>query len=261
MAFGLGNLKRTTALHAPIWINYGVDGIGKTTMAGEFAGPDMTDAIYVPTEGEEPPSGLELDTPGTIKDWWDSKDLVSDLLKGGHSYKWLIFDALDGFEPILWKRTCERMGWSDIETPGFGKGYLAADEEWSEFMEDMGELRRAGMGVILLAHPEIVKFESPVTDPYNRYTLKLNKRGNALVREQSNIVSFMNYRVNIKEKEVARQKSVSHAEGGKVREVHFSTNASWDAKNRYDMPDSIVYKKGKAVADIGKYFPEPLGVE
>lgn len=261
MAFSLDGMKSSETDDAPIWVHYGVDGIGKTTLAGEFAGPEFDEAVYLPTKGERPPSSLKrLKSPGIVKDFLDVYDIVKDLRSSRHGYRWLIMDALDGFEPLVWSETCKRMNWPNIEAPGFGKGYLAAETEWGEFLEMMSDLQSDGMGVILLAHPKIVRFDSPVTDPYNRYTLKLQDRANALVREHADIVSFMNYRVTIREKEVNRQKSVSHAEGGKVREVCFSTSASYDAKNRYDMPDAVIYKKGQAEKDFGQYFPLPRGV-
>lgn len=261
MAFSIEKMQSSASEDAPIWINYGLDGIGKTTFAAEFAGPDLSEAVYLPTKGERPPRALAgLKTPGTVGSFLDVYDIVKELQTSRHDFKWLIMDALDGFEPLVWNETCARMNWPNIEQPGFGKGYLAAETEWGEFLGWMTDLQKDGMGVMLLAHPKIVRFDSPITEPYNRYTLKLQDRANALVREHADIVSFMNYRVSIREKEVARNKTVSHAEGGKVREVCFSTSASYDAKNRYDMPDAVIYKKSQAEKDIGQYFPLPRGV-
>ncbi|QWY83606.1 putative NTP-binding helicase protein [Rhizobium phage RHph_X2_26] len=256
MALSLKNMQPVGASDIPpLIVLYGIGGIGKTTFGSEF--PDV---LYMPTKGERPPAQARLETPGVIENFNDVYDIVKELKTTNHPFKWLMLDAVDGLEPIIWRETCDRMGWQSIEQPGFGKGYLEADKEWQEFLDWMEDLRRDGMGVILLAHSKIVRFDSPQTDPYNRYTIKIQDRANALLREQADIVAFMNYKVQVREKEINRNKSVSHAEGGKLREIGLNTSAQYDAKNRYDMPDTLPYKKGKGYEEFAKYITEATGV-
>lgn len=250
MAISLSSLKSTKRNDPPVMLLYGVDGIGKTSLAAEYPEP-----IYLATEGERPPSDVELATPGTIETFDELLDIIGQLLTEDHDRKTVIIDSLDGLESLVWKSTCARIGVSSIEEAGFGKGYVEADAEWNELMAAVSALAQAGMYVVMLAHPEIVRFDSPVTDPYSRYQPKLHKRANALVREKSDIVAFMNYRVSIKEKEVARQTKVAHAEGGKERQIHLNEGAGFNAKNRYSMPDSVVYRKGQGFDALAKYFP------
>lgn len=255
MALSIASLASSKTENPPVMLLYGVDGIGKTTLAAEFPSP-----IYLPTEGERAPSDVDIPTPGTIASYTDLLDVFWELLDQQHEFKTVIIDSLDGLEPLIWKATCARLGVSSIEEPGFGKGYVEADTEWSEFMDAVGALTRNGLAVVLLAHPEIIRFDSPTTDPYSRYTIKLHKRANAFVREKSDIVAFMNYRVTVKEKEVARQTKVAHAEGGKERQIHLAEGAGFQAKNRYSMPDYVTYRKGKGYEELAKFFPEPTGV-
>ena len=245
----------TSSTAAPIILIYGIGGIGKTSLAGEFE-----DVIYLPTGGERPPGKMALASPGTLRSYDDVYDVMSQLRREAHPYKWLILDSVDGLEPLIWEETCRLNNWNSIEQPGFGKGYLAADAVWNEFFDWLADLQRDGMGVILIGHSKIVRFDSPTTEPYNRYTIKLQERANNLLREKVDIVAFMQYRVSIREKEVKRNVTVSHAEGGKTREIGLNTSASYDAKNRYDMPDTIVYKKGHGFNELSKYFPRAIGV-
>lgn len=236
----------------PIIVLYGVDGIGKTTLATE-----APDAVYLHTRGENLPSGMK--TPkAPIKDYLDLKDSLIDLVEDDHDFRWVILDALDGIEPLVWEEVCYENNKENMEAFGFGKGYLAADEYWGEILDLLIELKEMSIGVIILAHPSIELFQSPISEPYNRYTIKIHKRANALIREASDIVAFMNHRVKIKETEVSRGKKVSHAEG-KSRMIYLSGEAAWDAKNRYSMPDSLEYKKGKGFESLQAYFPEPKG--
>jgi hypothetical protein len=47
---------------------------------------------------------------------------------------------------------------------------------------------------------------------------------------------------------------VAHAEGGKERQIHLVEGAGFVAKNRFSMPDSVVYKKGNGFASLSKYW-------
>ncbi len=262
MAISLKSLKRTTNINPPVILLYGVDGIGKTSLAAEFP-----DAVYLPTDGERAPKGVELvgptdadGNPKPIESYEELLDWFGLLLTEEHEFKTAIVDSLDGLEPLVWRATCARLGIQSIEEAGFGKGYVEADSEWNEFLQAVSALAQRGICVVMLAHPEIIRFDSPVTDPYSRYQPKLHKRANALVREKSDVVAFMNYRVSIKEKEVARKTTVAHAEGGKERQIHLVEGAGFQAKNRYNMPDAVPYKKGNGYAELVKHFPAPTGI-
>ncbi len=254
MAISLSSLRSTKRNDPPIILLYGVDGIGKTSLAAEFPNP-----IYLGTEGERPPSDVEMATPGVITDLNDVFSVFEELLTTEHDFKTVIIDSLDGLEPLVWRSTCARLGVNSIEEPGYGRGYSEADSEWNEYLSAVAALAQAGMYVVQIAHPEIVRFDSPTTDPYSRYTIKMHKRSNALVREKSDVVAFMNYRVTIKEKEVARQTKVAHAEGGKERQIHLVEGAGFNAKNRYSMPDSVSYRKGQGFAELAKFWPVANG--
>lgn len=250
MAISLKSLKSSKRIDPPIILLYGVDGIGKTSLAAEFPDP-----IYLHTDGENTPDDIDLPTPGTIETFNDLLDVFAELLTEEHDRKTVIIDSLDGLEPLIWKATAARLGIASIEEAGFGKGYVEADFEWGEYLSAVSALSQRGMYVVQLAHPEIIRFDSPITDPYSRYQPRLHKRANAVIRERADVVAFLNYRVSIKEKEVARQTKVAHAEGGKERQIHLNEGAGFNAKNRYGMPESVVYKKGQGFSELAKYWP------
>ena len=250
MAISLSTLKSSKTDDPPIVLLYGVDGIGKTTLAAEWPAP-----IYLPTEGERAPSDVDMPTPGNITSLGALMDIFEELLTTEHEFKTVIIDSLDGLEPLVWAATCARLGVASIEEPGYGKGYIETDTEWGEYLSAIAALARNGINVVQLAHPEIVRFDSPTTDPYSRYQPKLHKRANALVRERADVVAFMNYRVTLKEREVSRQTKVTHAEGGKERQIHLSEGAGFNAKNRYSMPDAVTYKKGMGYEALAKFWP------
>jgi hypothetical protein len=256
MAKSISALNSTKSDKPPIVLLYGVDGVGKTTLAAEWPDP-----IYLHTQGEEPPSNVELQSPGVVESYDEMIALMTELVTEDHDRKTVIIDSLDGFESLVWVATSARNDNLSIEKigGGYGKGYIETDQEWQYFVDGAVALKQRGIAVVMLAHPEIVRFDSPTTDPYSRYTPKLHKRANAIIREKSDIVAFMNYRTTIKEKEVARQKTVAHGEGGGDRQIHLEERPGFMAKNRFQMPANVQYRAGKGYEELSKHFPHPYG--
>lgn len=261
MAISLKKLKSSTSTAPPITLIYGVDGIGKTSLAAEWPSP-----IYAPTEGQKTPAGIDIPSTDIISSWDDIESLFNELLEGGHDFKTVIIDSVGGIAPFVEGVTAARIGSATVDDnskgspAAFGNGYKESEVEWGIFMSGCEALSQAGMAVVLLGHPEIKRFDDPVNDPYDRYILKLNKRAGPLVREKCDIVAFLNYRVSLKTKEVGVKKEVTHAEGGKERQIHLSRGAGFDAKNRYSMPDAITYKQGEGYSKLSAFFPAPTGI-
>ena len=167
MAISLSSLRSTKAegdVRPPITLIYGVDGIGKTSLAAEFP-----DAVYLRTQGERPP--VDVDLPfQDIASFDDLKSLVGELLSEEHGFKTVIFDSVDGIEPLVHAETCARIGATAIDSnakdspTSFGRGYVEADVEWGEFMAACLALTERGIAVVLIAHPEIARFDSPTSD-------------------------------------------------------------------------------------------------
>lgn len=255
MAIKLGSLNSTKNSKPPIGVIYGVHGVGKTRLASEFPDP-----YYLPTLGEEPPEGVDLPSPGTAETFDEVLDVIGWLLTEEHDRKTLIIDSLDGLEPLVWAHTCAQNGWANIEDAGFGKGYVAADAVWREFITGIQALRDAGIAAVLIAHTEITRFDSPTSDPFSRYGIKLHKRASALIQEAAQFVGFINYRHSLKEKEVGFNKKVAHAEGSGERQIHLEERPGFLAKSRYETPASLTYKLGQGYAALAKYFPGSGGV-
>jgi len=119
MAISLASLKETSALLPPRLLAHGVAGIGKTTFAAKSDRP-----VFLLTE-----DGL-----GTLKvphfplarSFEEIMEALAALYNEPHDFATVVVDSLDWLEPLIWKRVCEDNGWSSIEEPGYGKGYVAA---------------------------------------------------------------------------------------------------------------------------------------
>jgi hypothetical protein len=248
----LGALKSSQSGDPPVYLIYGNDGVGKTSLAAEFPSP-----IYIHTSGEETPVGIDLPAY-SVRSYDDAIGIIEELLDGGHDFQTAIFDSVDGLEPLVWQKTCKRIGAATIEAPGYGKGYKEADEEWLFFLDGVIALKEAGMHVVMLAHPNAKTFKDPMSDPYDRYGIKVHERASALVREKSDVVGFMKQRVTLKE--AKNNKGVVHGESGGDREIHLEERPGFHAKNRFNMPTKLTYKLGSGYADLSKFHPKPRGV-
>jgi hypothetical protein len=254
MAISLSNLVKKTASAAAIIVIYGVPGVGKTSLAAEFP-----DGVFMQIgDGENAPAGVTLDSFGEIKTFDDVIGAIGALYSEEHNFKTLTVDSLGALEPVIQKEACRRNNWNTIEDPGFGKGYVAAEAVWMEFLDGVAALRRdKGMTVILISHCDIIRFDSPTTDPYSRYRINLHKRAADRIEASADIIAFLNFKVAIKKADVGFNSKVSHGEGGGVRFIHTEERPGYIAKNRYKMPPEIQYREGEGYKVFAKYLPAP----
>jgi hypothetical protein len=108
------------------------------------------------------------------------------------------------------------------------------------FVDGLNALRdERNMTVIMLAHSEIKRFDSPEHEPYDRYQPKLHARASALMQEHVDAVLFANYRISTVKSDVGFSKKVTRAVGGGDRILHTQERPALLAKNRYNLPESI----------------------
>ena len=252
MAISLADLKKTTAKPNPFILMYGVAGVGKDTLAAEFPSP-----VLICTPGENPPADVAIDSFGELADFDSVMAAIISLYTEDHSFKTLIVSAAAGLEKLVWAETCKREGWKTLEDPGFGKGYVAADAVWDEMLDAIRALGRdKGMSVILIGHTEIKNFEDPASTSYSRYQPNLHKRAGERVAAAADIIAFLNHRVTIKTEKAAFGAEKKEAAGAGVRMIYLEERPGFIAKNRYNMPDSVQFTKGKGYAALAKYLPE-----
>lgn len=211
---------------------YGVDGIGKTTFGASAPKPIFLGA-------ETGTSQMDVPRFPTPEAWQELHDAVRELASEKHDYETLVIDSLDWAEPLCWKALCEKEGVPSIEKVGggFGKGYVAAVDEWRLLLASLERLAAVkGMHVILIAHSQVKTFKNPAGEDYDRYQIKLHEKSAGLVREWCDAVLFANYEVGIKKDE--RTKRVRGIETG-ARLLYTTFSAAWEAKNRYSLPPEI----------------------
>ncbi len=258
--FSLSNaVKANSEWAAQKFIIYGIQGLGKTTFGATFQNP-----ILLRTE--DGAKAINITTFPIAKTFDDVKQAITSLHQEKHDFKTLVVDSLDWLEPLVWDETCEENGFTNIESAGYGKGYVTADYYWRLLMKGFDSLAiNKNMDIVLISHAEIKTFNSPISEPYDRYQLKLHKRAAGFWQEWADMVLFCNYKTNIETKKAGFDKEISRGTGSGERVVFTEERPAFHAKNRWSLPPEIYigfdktftgFHKALSVATEGKYWPE-----
>jgi len=197
----LAQIKRGRLPMALRYLFYGVEGVGKSTLAADATEPiyfDLEDGTALIDCARYPfgdgPGGHVPATYGEVT------GAITDLLDNDHAFKTLVIDTVDRLEPMLWAHICARDSRSrkkplgGIEDYGYGKGYQVALDEWRALCRQLDQLRtRRGMNIVLLGHAQISKFQNPEGEDYDRYSLNVHKFASGFFREWCDVLGFYRF--------------------------------------------------------------------
>ena len=239
----MSDLKSITtgkASKPPRIVLYSIEGMGKSSFGASALNP-----IFIQTE-----DGLdEIDVAKFPKatSFEDVMNQLRTLYTEKHDYKTVCIDTLDWLEPLIWGAVSVLHGKTNIEDIGYGKGYTYALDQWARLLKALDCLRDdKGMAIILIAHAEVKRFDSPETEPYERYQLKLHKTSAAKIVEWADAVLFANYQIFTEKTDVGFNKKVVRGKGGQNRVMYAEERPAYKAKNRYGLPDELPFIKGEA---------------
>ena len=211
-------------------VAYGSEGIGKSTFASQFPDP-----LFIDVEGGT--KQLDIARFPQPETWNDILAMVDAVIAEPTICQTLVIDTIDRAESMLSAQLLAESGVDSIEKygGGYGKGYTAIQERFNkDLLMRLDRLIAKGVNVVLLAHAAMRKLESPDDPPYDRWELKVSKKVAPLVKEWADILIFMNYEVMVIE-ENGRAK----AKGQAKRRMHANHKPTYDAKNRYGLPDDM----------------------
>ena len=169
---------------------YGVEGIGKSTLAAEFPSPVILDT-------EDGTRHLEA-ARVRIDDWKTLTLAVAELAVSPQGFRTVVIDSIDWAERLLVEWMLKAAGKKSIEDFGFGKGYVLLQEHVGRFLADLDRLIDAGIHVVLVGHAAVKRTSPPdQTEGFDRYELKLTRQVAPLVKEWADALLFANYRVKL----------------------------------------------------------------
>src|SRR5262249_16316184 len=76
------------------------------------------------------PAGVVVDATEGLLAFTNIVEALRELCRDPQGYETLVLDCLDALEPLLIDHLCGQRNWKDIETPSFGKGWVALDDVW-----------------------------------------------------------------------------------------------------------------------------------
>jgi len=244
----MDQVRRGVVHTPPRLMLYGVHGIGKSTIAA-----DAPNAIFIPTED----GADEIDVPKMPKVASTDEVLVQlrALYKEAHDFQTVVIDSADWLEDFI--HLDLKASYTEKEL-SYGKDSVRAAEKMNEVLTALNHLReQRGMSCILIAHCEVKRFDSPMSEPYDRYQPKLQSRMGSLIQEWSDAVLFTTYDVAVKREEAGGFKEHRRGIATGLRKVFTEERPAFHAKNRYRMPVEIDIRENEPhpFAQIGKHIP------
>lgn len=227
MTFSLADISRSVR-KAPRIVVYGVPGVGKSTFASKAPNP-----IFIPVE--DGLASIECDAFPQCESLDDVLAAIGTLIEEDHDYQTVVLDSADVLEALIWEKVCKDGGKDTIGEFAYGKGYDASCLVWRDILRGLDKIRDKGIAVVVIAHSHVIRFESPDSDGYDRYTMRLHKKSNAAIHDWADAVLFANHEVRVVSASGDRKRGVSTGR----RVLHTVEQAAWLAKNRYGMDPTL----------------------
>lgn len=232
MAISLASISKNKP-KKPIIALHGSPGIGKTSWAACAPEP-----IFIRTE--DGLGTLDVDAFPVADNWDDVVSAMGALFQEQHTYKTVVIDSLSALEPLIWKKVAKDNNKNSIEDIPYGKGHVLALDYWQQFLSGVIALRdQKGMLPILIAHSDVVRYDSPETESFDRYMIKLHKRAFHLLYERCDIIGFANWKTLIIKEDIGFNQKQSRGIGTGERLLHLVEKPAYIAKNRYNLLETI----------------------
>ena len=207
---------------------YGVEGIGKTSLAAQTPDP-----LFIDTEGGT--AHLDVRRLQKPQSWQELVSLINEVAATPGVCETLVIDTADWAEQMAIDHICQKYKQPGLESFGYGKGYTFLAEEFSRMLAACDEVIRSGKNVVITAHARQRRVELPdETGGFDVWGLKLSKQCAPLLKEWPDALLFINYKTYV----VATDTNSHKAQGGK-RVIYTSHSPVWDAKNRHNLPEEM----------------------
>lgn len=207
---------------------YGVEGIGKSTLASKLPG-----VVFIDTEGST--DYMTVCRYPRPQSWDILLDMVDDA--GQQNIGTLVIDTADWAERLCVDALCAAKGWKGIEDAGYGKGYVYLKEKFGQLLDKLTGLQDKGINVGFTAHAQLRKVEHPEeTGAYDHWELKVSKQVGPMIKEWADLLLFCNYKTMVIHGTSPMEKN--KIAGGK-RVMYTTHNPVWDAKNRFGLPEEL----------------------
>lgn len=207
---------------------YGVEGIGKTSLAAQTPEP-----LFIDTEGGT--AHLDVRRLQKPASWEELIALIKEVAATPDVCRTLVIDTADWAEQMAIDHICQKYKQPGLESFGYGKGYTFLAEEFSRMLAACDEVILSGKNVVITAHARQRRVELPdEAGGFDVWGLKLSKQCAPLLKEWPDALLFINYKTYV----VATDSNTHKAQGSK-RVIYTSHSPVWDAKNRHGLQEEL----------------------
>jgi len=178
----------------------------------------------------------------TINTWSELLALLDDLnsMDDKLPHQIIGFDALNGIERLCHEHVCRRdynNDWGDTGFASYQKGYDTALTDWIGLLAKLDKLKDKGITIVLTSHYQIKDFKNPVGADFDKYIADLHKKTWSLTHRWADAVLFGTFLTIVDKVDTKGKKGKGI--GGTERVLYTEHRDTFDAKNRYGMPDVI----------------------
>jgi len=205
---------------------YGQDGVGKSSWAAQAPRPIFLDV-------EDGLNDIDCDKTEKLTSYGDVTTALSWLATNQHPYRSVVLDTWDWLERFILEDVAREAGKPAFSLIKFGEGDGPALKKAAFILDQLDALRKhRGMGIILLAHARIVKFEAPGAPAYNCYEPDSHKSILPHLKEWCDEIFFASYRVFTTSEDAGFGRKRAIGTGGGERFIRTEKTAAVAAKNR-----------------------------
>lgn len=238
MPVSLSSIAPTRHATPPRILLHGGEKVGKSTFFSQAPAP-----IFIRTE--DGLNGIETNAFPLASSYNDAIGALAELARSDHEFKTVIIDSADWLERLIHEKVCKDDNVKTIELAGggYGKGYGIALGNWREVLRALDYLnKQKGMIVGIICHSNVVPFNDPEHEPYDRFEMKLHqpKKGTGardLLMEWADVIGFASPKIYVgkkKDSEVIRGKA-----SGESNKLNLIGSPAFAAGNRYGLPAQI----------------------
>lgn len=245
MSYSLDSLVKPEK-KPPIMTIYGEGGVGKTTLAAQFPKP-----VIISIE-----DGVQsiVDSDAFVTPLCHSSDDVfgwlSSIAKdGSERFKTIVLDTVTRFGEIVDRETVDKSDSSkNINTVlgGYGAGHKESAKTHFKLRDWCTSLRdEMGFNVVFLAHASVQTITLPDLDPYNMYSINLNKESLPAYTNNVDLVGLLRLKTYTRGDDKIKRATSNGIE------LLCHKDAVSVSKNRYEIKSAIAIEQGtNPLADI-----------
>jgi hypothetical protein len=228
----LDKIKRGAPKLPPRIVLIGKDGVGKTT-----AGLAMPNPLFVVGDDFSGVPGMPEDLPIYKPTSWDEMQAdLHELRRNKNGFDSIVFDNIEHIVELITSHVLKVNGITAIGDLGHGKGYVQQEQHFLDFLQILTLMNESGWGVMVSGHSQIVTYDNPVGENYNRYGSQFREKLFAALRSWAFVVLFAEFAVEVDEK---KGKVILEERARRI--VRTTETTAHNAKNRHGLPTTMAF--------------------